>query len=149
MWYELFCQMARAETVDLLDLFISSVTVFVPALLTATCKSLCKKYCTFSDWYCLNFLRFKKESRENSDIFQICIFKSHVFTLDKAERYLYDLYLHFTNFCNGTERWSPSFCPHQHTAPTHRRCVRVTAMSALYFKPGNTTCLLATEGTVS
>lgn len=35
-----------------------------------------------------------RKSSENSDIFQTCIFKSHVFTLNKAERYVYDHIIH-------------------------------------------------------
>lgn len=36
----------------------------------------------------------KKKSSEDSDIFQMCIFKPHIFTLDKAEGYVYDHIIH-------------------------------------------------------
>lgn len=74
----------------LLSLFISSVTEFVPALLIAARKSLCKNIAPFQ----IDTVWDTEKTRENGDIFQICIFKSHVFTLDKVERYVYGHVIH-------------------------------------------------------
>lgn len=74
--------MARGETGALLDLFTSSATEFVPALLIAAHKSLCKNIAPLQ----IDIVWDTEKTRENSDLFQMCIFKLHVFTSEKVER---------------------------------------------------------------
>lgn len=60
-------------------------TEFVPTLLIAARKSLCKNIAPFQ----IDTVRNTEKTRENSDTFQICVLKSRVFTSQKVEGYIY------------------------------------------------------------
>lgn len=113
--------MAGGETGALLSLFISSATEFVPALLIAAHKSLCKNTAPFQ-----TDTVWDTEKTREIVMFLRSVFLSLVCLLQKKWKDTYiciciwscNLYLSFTKFFNGSQKWSPSLQAHQHSAPS-------------------------------